>query len=102
MSSTSPGSSVAIFHVRSLGVRFVVAAQSWRVINVASRDTIDWIMIRRGAGVLRRRKGEELQSPLEQDSHGLLLYCLPGLELLRLSYSLALLWRWPGPGSGPV
>lgn len=39
----------SLWTMRSLGVRFVVAAQSWKVINVASRDTFDWILIRRGA-----------------------------------------------------
>lgn len=39
----------SLWTMRSLGVRFVVACQSWRVINVAARDTFDWIMIRRGA-----------------------------------------------------
>lgn len=39
----------SLWTMRSLGVRFIVAVQSWKVINVASRDTFDWIMVRRGA-----------------------------------------------------
>ncbi len=39
----------SLWTMRSLGVRFVAAAQSWKVIVVASRDSFDWVVIRRGA-----------------------------------------------------
>jgi hypothetical protein len=39
----------SLFTMRSLKVRFITATQSWKVINVAARDSFPWMMIRRGA-----------------------------------------------------
>jgi len=65
----------SLYTMRSLKVRFVAAAQSWKVINTAARDSFPWILIRRGAqftdGKLSRFNELWAQTPTDKAWVGL-------------------------------